>query len=277
MIMGILNVTPDSFSGDGGDNFNSLEDAVRSARAMVDAGAHIIDVGGESTRPGAAVVPPEHELARVIPVIRALRESGMDDVTISIDTRKAVVARAAVEAGADWINDVSGGEFDAGMLAAAAELMAPIVLMHMKGTPETMNSLVDYTSVLDDVTGHLVARRRAAQEAGVPAWNIVLDPGIGFAKKLDENMALLRHCPEMVNRLSPSPVLVGASRKRFLRTILGESDARRTVFGNAAVTTAVAAAGVDIVRVHDVQAMAQTARVSDQIYRRSPKGGSAAT
>merc|ERR1719401_240403 len=130
--------------------------------------------------------------------------------------------------------------------------------------------MISYGSVVDEVRDHLIARRRAAEAAGVPAWNIVLDPGIGFAKKLDENMALLRHCPEMVNRLSPSPVLVGASRKRFLRTILGESDARRTVFGNAAVTTAVAAAGVDIVRVHDVQAMAQTARVSDQIYRRSP-------
>lgn len=271
LVMGILNVTPDSFS-DGGENLQ-LDDAIASAQAMVDAGAHIIDIGGESTRPGAVEVPPEQEAARVVPLVAALRaRAGFDDVTLSVDTRKSVVARHAVEAGADWINDVSGGGFDPEMLRTAAELMAPIVLMHSRGTPETMNDMVRYDSLLEDVIRHLLERRRAAQEAGVPSWNIILDPGIGFAKKLEENLAILGRCPELVEALRPSPVLIGASRKRFLSTILGESDPKATVFATAATTASATAAGVDVVRVHDVREMAQTARMSDEIFRRRIRG-----
>lgn len=269
LVMGVLNVTPDSFS-DGGDHVK-LEDAVAAAKEMVGAGAHIIDVGGESTRPGAAEVPHEMEIGRVVPIIRAIRSEGLN-VTVSVDTRKAVVARAAVEAGADWINDVSGGEFDPDMLPTAAELMAPIVLMHMRGLPENMNSARHYELLLSEVTEHLAARRRAAEEAGVPSWNILLDPGIGFAKGMDHNLQLLRNCASLVQSLRPSPVLVGASRKRFLGTILGEPDAKKRVFGNAATVAASVAGLADIVRVHEVREMAQTARVCDCIYRNCVAG-----
>eukprot|EP00440_Ansanella_granifera_P043536 gb/GFBE01047190.1/.p1 GENE.gb/GFBE01047190.1/~~gb/GFBE01047190.1/.p1 ORF type:complete len:482 (+),score=68.81 gb/GFBE01047190.1/:1-1446(+) len=267
LIMGILNVTPDSFS-DGGDNFKT-EDAVKTAKAMIAAGAHILDVGGESTRPGSAEVAAVEEAERVVPVIRSIREAGLD-VTISVDTRKASVARAAIEAGADWINDVSGGEFDPDMLREAAELMAPIILMHMKGTPQTMTSLASYDCVVTEVADHLMARRSAAERAGVPRWNVALDPGVGFAKTFEHNLLLLRHCGDLVSRLQPSPLLVGASRKRFLGTILDEPDAKKRVFGNAATTAIAAAAGADMVRVHEVKEMAQTARVCDRVYRPSP-------
>jgi len=264
LIMGILNATPDSFS-DGGDHLK-VEDAVAAARAMHEGGAHIIDVGGESTRPGAAEVHVEEEINRVVPVIRAIRDAGLE-VTISVDTRKAAVASAAVEAGADWINDVSGGEFDSNMLSTAAKTMAPIVLMHMKGTPETMKSLATYSSLLADVENHLRKRRAAAEAAGVPSWNIIIDPGVGFAKTMDHNLLLLRQCGDMVKHLAPTPVLLSASRKRFLGTILDEPDAKRRVFGNAATTAAAVAGHVDIIRVHDVREMAQTALVSDRIFR----------
>eukprot|EP00401_Gymnodinium_catenatum_P014793 CAMPEP_0117517330 /NCGR_PEP_ID=MMETSP0784-20121206/31557_1 /TAXON_ID=39447 /ORGANISM="" /LENGTH=483 /DNA_ID=CAMNT_0005313209 /DNA_START=108 /DNA_END=1555 /DNA_ORIENTATION=- len=264
LIMGILNATPDSFS-DGGDNFK-VEDALSTAQAMVEAGAQILDVGGESTRPGAADVIADEEIRRVVPIVRAIRAKNLN-VTISVDTRKAAVARAAVAAGADWINDVSAGEYDADMLAAAAELMAPIVLMHMKGTPQNMNSLATYCSVVREVSDHLQDRRRAAERVGVPSWNIILDPGIGFAKTARHNLLLLRHCASLVEQLRPSPVLIGASRKRFLGGILGEPDAKRRVFGNAATTVAAVAGAADVVRVHEVHEMVQTAKVSDCIYR----------
>lgn len=266
LIMGILNVTPDSFS-DGGELLDPAA-ALAAAREMISAGAMILDIGGESTRPGAPLVPVDEEIRRVIPVISALRAAGID-TTISVDTRKAAVARAAVEAGADWINDVSGGEFDPEMLPTAAELLVPIVLMHMRGTPETMNSLASYDNVVEEVVQQLLLRRSAAEAAGVPSWNILLDPGIGFAKAQEHNLQLLRHAGELVERLKPSPVLVGASRKRFLGTILDEPDARKRIFGNAAVTAVLALAGVDVVRVHEVREMAQTALVCDEILQRS--------
>mmetsp|Transcript_10990 Transcript_10990/g.25097 ORF Transcript_10990/g.25097 Transcript_10990/m.25097 type:complete len:476 (+) Transcript_10990:80-1507(+) len=265
LVMGILNATPDSFS-DGGDHLE-VEAAVAAAVDMVTAGADILDIGGESTRPGAAEVPPEEEIKRVAPVVKALRECGIT-ATISVDTRKAAVAKAAVEAGADWINDVSGGEFDPDMLRTAAELMAPVVLMHMRGTPATMKSLTTYDrGVTEEVMEQLEARRRAAEAAGVATWNIMLDPGIGFAKEFEHNLELLRRCGEMVERLQPAPILIGTSRKRFIGTILNEPEPKKRVFGNAATVTASIAGNADIVRVHEVLEMVQTARVSDKIYR----------
>jgi dihydropteroate synthase/2-amino-4-hydroxy-6-hydroxymethyldihydropteridine diphosphokinase len=266
LIMGILNATPDSFS-DGGDHLD-VGNALTAARTMVAGGAHILDVGGESTRPGAAEVPVDDEIGRVVPVIRAIRAEALD-VTISIDTRKAAVARAAVNAGADWINDVSGGEFDADMFKVAAELMAPIVLMHMKGDPKTMNSMAQYESVVEDVCNHLVNRRQAAESSGILSWNILVDPGIGFAKNMTYNLHLLRECSSLVQRLQPSPVLLSSSRKRFIGTILNEPDPKRRQFGNAATTAAAIAGGADVVRVHEVKEMAQTALVCDSIYRNS--------
>lgn len=270
LIMGILNVTPDSFS-DGGD-FVSVPAAVDEAAAMVADGAHIVDIGGESTRPGAEEVPTEEEVQRVVPVVKAIRERGLD-VTISVDTRKAAVAQAAVEAGADWINDVSGGEFDPEMLPTIAALGVPCVLMHMRGTPETMKSLAKYDDVVREVVEELLARRAAGAAAGIAAWNLMLDPGLGFAKTGAHNLSLLKACGDMVDCLQPSPVLIGASRKRFLGEILGEPDAKRRVFGTAATTAAAVVGRADIVRVHDVRAMAQTAKVSDHIFR----GGAAAS
>lgn len=264
LVMGILNVTPDSFS-DGGDHL-VLDDAIAGAKSMLEAGADILDIGGESTRPGAEEVAVEKEIGRVVPVIRAIRER-LGSVTISVDTRKAAVARAAVEAGADWINDVSGGEFDAEMLATAAELMAPIVLMHSRGTPQTMTSLTKYHDVVIEVGEWLAGRRSQAEAAGVLAWNVVLDPGVGFAKTFEHNLALLRSCGSLVERLSPSPMLVGASRKRFLGSILDEPDAKKRVFGNAACVAASVSGNCDIVRVHEVREMSQTAKVCDCIYR----------
>ncbi|CAK9032537.1 Dihydropteroate synthase (DHPS) (Dihydropteroate pyrophosphorylase), partial [Durusdinium trenchii] len=206
----------------------------------------------------ASEVPLDEELKRVVPVIQGIREAGLE-ATISIDTRKASVARKALEAGADWINDVSGGEFDPQMLTVASEFLAPIVLMHMKGTPETMNSLATYSeAVVTEVGDYLLTRRRAAEAAGVPSWNIILDPGIGFAKTLEHNLSLLRHCGELVAKTQPSPLLVGASRKRFIGTILqdvsrneNEPDFKKRSFGNAAATAIAIAGGADLVRVHE--------------------------
>ena len=178
------------------------------------------------------------------------------------------MAKAAVQAGADWINDVSAGEFDSEMFTVAAVMLAPIVLMHMKGTPDTMNSMAKYSNVVEEVTTHLVARRNAAEAAGVPSWNIILDPGIGFAKNLEHNISLLQGCAGLVANMRPSPILVGASRKRFLGTILDEPDAKKRTFGNAAVTAISIAGEVDILRVHEVREMAQVARVCDRVYRR---------
>lgn len=264
LIMGILNTTPDSFS-DGGD-FIDPTVATEHAAAMVEAGADIIDIGGESTRPGSADVSVEEEIRRVVPVIQAIRERGLD-ITISVDTRKSSVAKAAVESGADWINDVSGGEFDTEMLPTAAALAVPIVLMHMRGTPATMQNLTQYDDVVKEVGDHLAVRRAAALQLGIPAWNVLLDPGVGFAKKGAQNLELLRRCRELVERVQPTPVLIGASRKRFIGDILGEPEAKHRTFGNAAATSAAIVGRADVVRVHEVKEMVQTAKVCDYIYR----------
>lgn len=265
LIMGILNVTPDSFS-DGGHYNGAVEEAVEHALSMVEEGATVIDVGGESTRPGAQEVTAETEIGRVVPVITELRQRNAQ-VTISVDTRKASVARAAVEAGADWVNDVSGGRFDCEMLRTVADLMVPIVLTHSRGTPETMNSMINYENIVADVVEDLRRMRSDAESVGVPLWNIILDPGLGFAKKADENLALLRGGSELVANLWPSPVLIGASRKKFVGALVGEPSPHRRAFGDAAVAAAAVAAGADFLRVHEVRAQMQATAVSDAIFR----------
>lgn len=269
LIQGILNATPDSFS-DGGDCATPGVGLAR-AEAMVAAGADVIDVGGESTRPGSAEVGVEEEIGRVVPIIRAIREKQLN-VAVSVDTRKARVASAAVEAGADWINDVSGGEFDSEMLTTAAKLGVPIILMHMRGTPATMQSMASYKDVVAEVGDYLLQRRDAALQAGVAAWNILLDPGIGFAKTTEHNLAILRRCRDLTERLRPSPVVIGASRKRFVGEILEEPVAKKRTFGNAATTAAAVVGLADVVRVHDVLEMSQTAKVCDRIYRQPGPG-----
>ena len=246
-IMGILNVTPDSFS-DGGD-FLARDVALRHALAMQADGADIIDIGGESTRPGAALVPDALEAARVVPVIATLR--AQSDIAVSIDTRKAAVAQAAVAAGAGLINDVSAMTWDARMVRVAADTGRPVCLMHAQGDPATMQAAPRYDDVLLDVYDHLAARVAFAEAAGIPRDRIVVDPGIGFGKTMDHNLALLRRL-SLFHALGCA-VLLGASRKRFIGTITGRDLAQDRVAGSLSVTLAGIAQGVQIHRVHDTK------------------------
>ena len=243
-VMGILNVTPDSFS-DGGC-FVDPDRAVEHALAMEAAGAAIIDVGGESTRPGAENVPVEVELDRVLPVIEALRAKLKSP--ISIDTRKAVVASAALDEGAAIVNDVSGLMFDRAMPQAVARAGAALVLMHMRGTPATMNRLARYRDVVAEVRAFLERQARAAIAAGVRRSRIIVDPGLGFAKNARQNLELMGGLSRIC--ALGYPVLVGASRKRFVRAVAGDSESD-LLFGLAAVNALAVAAGASIVRVHD--------------------------
>jgi len=252
--MGILNVTPDSFS-DGG-LYSSVPSAIAHAHRMVDEGADVIDVGGESTRPGAEEVPADEEVRRVAPVVEAVAALG---VAVSVDTRKAPVARAALDAGAIAVNDVSGGVFDPEMLPLVAERGCDVVLMHMRGSPQTMDSLVGYADVVAEVGEELSRRVAAAVAAGVARERIWLDPGLGFAKSPDQSLELLARVD--VLRSLGHPVLVGPSRKRFVGHVTGGDPADR-LEGTAAAVAWCAMSGVEMVRVHDVGAMR---RVVDMI------------
>lgn len=250
-IMGILNVTPDSFS-DGGQ-FDAPDLALTHALAMQQEGAEIIDVGGESTRPGAAEVQIAEEIARTAPVIAAIR--AQSDVPISIDTRKSEVGLAAVEAGATLINDVAAFTFDPKLAAVAAEARIPVCVMHAKGSPETMQNDPTYDDVLLDIYDFLSARVAAAVAAGIARDQIIVDPGIGFGKTLEHNLTLLRGIA-LFHALG-CPVLLGASRKRFIGTIGGGKDASDRVSGSVAVALFAARQGVQILRVHDIFATKQ--------------------
>ena len=263
-LMGILNVTPDSFS-DGGE-YVSLEAAVDRARVMVDSGAAIIDIGGESTRPGAEPVETAEELRRVIPVIEAV--AAEVQVPVSIDTMKADVARAAVEAGALVVNDVSGLEADPEMVTTCVELDVAIVCMHMRGTPETMQDDPVYQDVVGDVASYLESRLDHLVSAGLPAERVVFDPGIGFGKTAAHNLDLLSSI-DRLHRVG-RPVLIGHSRKRFLSKLLGRSVEERTA-GTIGVAVALSGQGVEIIRVHDVAAVHDALvawRVVDERTRR---------
>ena len=223
VIMGILNVTPDSFS-DGGQFQDSVETAVARAQTLIAQGATILDVGGESTRPGAVEVSVTEELERTIPVLQAVRRID-PDIILSIDTRHAAVARAAVEAGADMVNDVSGGTHDPDMAGTVAELGVPWILMHMRGTPATMSSLTEYPDVVGHVATALMERSEwAAREYGIHRWRQVIDPGIGFAKDLRGNLLLLRNLGEIRSQAQGLPILIGTSRKGFIGKITGVTD-----------------------------------------------------
>ena len=245
-IMGILNVTPDSFS-DGG-LFLRPEAALMQARKMA-TGADILDIGGESTRPGAVEVLADEETARTAPVIAALRDGGLD-VPISIDTRKAAVAQAAFAAGATILNDVTALQFDPAMAAVAAASGCPVILMHSIATPETIQVDPHYDDVLLDVYDALAARLDAALAAGIPREKLAIDPGIGFGKTLQHNLTLLARL-SLFHNLGV-PVLLGASRKRFIGTISAESDAQKRLPGSLAVALGGVAQGMQMIRVHDV-------------------------
>lgn len=244
-IMGILNVTPDSFS-DGG-TLDGVAAAVGRAAQMAEA-SDILDVGGESTRPGAEFVSVREEIERTAPVIRAIRDAGIS-TPISIDTRKAAVAEAAISAGADMVNDVSALTFDSDMAGLVAEAAVPICLMHAKGTPDTMQSGPRYDDVMAEVMDHLAERIDFAAAAGIPKARMITDPGIGFGKTLQHNMSLLRGLADFHSL--GCPILLGASRKRFIGTISGEETASERSPGSIAVALHGVSQGVQILRVHD--------------------------
>ncbi|MEO1013859.1 MAG: dihydropteroate synthase [Pseudomonadota bacterium] len=244
-IMGVVNVTPDSFS-DGG-RFASPEAAIDHAMRLVEQGADVLDIGGESTRPGAELVPEHQEMDRVLPVIEGV--CARTRTPVSIDTRKAAVARDAIAAGAQIWNDVSALTFDGDSLAMAASLRAEIVLMHAQGDPKTMQDAPAYKDVVEDVLSFLSGRIEACLEAGVDRSRIMIDPGIGFGKTTAHNVALLR----ALSRFSElAPVLLGASRKRFIAALDREGPATERIGGSIAAALIGAAAGVSMVRVHDV-------------------------
>jgi dihydropteroate synthase len=262
-IMGILNVTPDSFS-DGG-KFNTTSAALTQAQAMVAAGADIIDIGGQSTRPGAEQISLQAELDRVLSVLELLRP--LVDVPISVDTTRAEVAKAAIIAGADIVNDISAGTFDPQMLPTVASLNVPIVLMHIRGNPQTMQKLTDYEDLITDIYNFLSEKITDATLAGIDKNKIIIDPGIGFAKNHQQNLEIFRHLRSL--KTLNSPILVGASRKSFIGNILNQPDPQARVWGTAAACCAAIFNGADILRVHDVQEMQEVTLVADAIFRNS--------
>lgn len=257
-VMGVLNVTPDSFS-DGGEH-DDIDRAVRRALSMVEEGADIVDIGGESTRPGAEPVDEALELERVLPVIEALRPR--TGAVISIDTVKPGVMRAACAAGADLINDVRGLR-EPGALAAAAETGAGVCLMHMQGRPRTMQSSPTYSDVVLDVRDFLTERIETCVRAGIPRERLVVDPGFGFGKNLAHNLALLRRLPELVE-LGP-PLLVGVSRKSMFAHLLGDIPAKERLPASLAAAAIAVTRGARLVRVHDVAATRQAVDIAWEV------------
>jgi dihydropteroate synthase len=257
--MGILNVTPDSFS-DGGHR-TDLSASIDAGLAMAEAGADIVDVGGESTRPGADQVSADLEQQRVLPVIGALAAAG---IRVSVDTRNAATMRAAVAAGAMIVNDVSGLSHDPLSPDTVAGLGCPVVLMHMRGTPATMNARADYRNVVAEVRAELSDRIDAAIQAGVRPERIAVDPGIGFAKKAAHSIAVLRGLPELASL--GYPILVGVSRKSFIGTLSAEPRANRRLGGSLAAALFAVLRGGSILRVHDVQETVQALRVWHTLF-----------
>jgi len=255
--MGILNVTPDSFS-DGG-KYGTVGAAVAQAEKMLADGADIIDIGGESTRPGSEPVPASEQIRRVVPVIEAIKGLS-SNLLISIDTTLAEVAEAAMGAGADLINDVSGGTGDAKMLTLAARLGAPIVLMHNQGTPKTMQDNPYYDEVVGEVVAILRERVEAALAAGIKKDRIIIDPGIGFGKRRQDNIDLLAHLDAFVGL--GFPVLLGTSRKRFMGSLCHVEEPVELVTATAVTTALGVMAGVKLFRVHDVKENRQAADVA---------------
>ena len=258
LLMGILNVTPDSFSDAG--QFFDHEAAVQRASAMIAAGADLLDIGGESTRPGADPVPAAVELKRVIPVIEAIRRQS--DIPLSIDTTKAEVARRALDAGADLVNDVSALRFDERMVDLVAGSGAPLILMHMQGTPRTMQEHPVYASLFSEIIAFLEERIRFATVHGIARDQLIIDPGIGFGKNLRHNLLLIRNL-ELFHCLD-RPLLLGTSRKRFIGTILERPVTEREI-GTAVVHSFAIAAGVHLLRTHDVAWHRQVALMGDAV------------
>ena len=258
LIMGILNITPDSFS-DGG-KYSDLKAALSHVELMISEGADIIDIGGESTRPGSDSVSATEQIHRVIRVIKAIRCQLNYPVLISIDTTSSAVAKAALDAGATIINDVSAGKNDPALLTLAAQMNAEIILMHSQGTPKTMQDKPYYKNVMQEVISDLTIQITAALNAGIKKENIAIDPGIGFGKRKQDNLDLLAHLDTLV--ALGFPVLLGTSRKRFMGSICSESEPSELVTATAVTTALGVIAGVQLFRVHDVKENWQAANVA---------------
>jgi dihydropteroate synthase len=259
-----LNVTPDSFS-DGG-RFATVNAALDRSIQMVISGVDIIDIGGESTKPGATPVDEATELARVIPVIGGIRQyPDTQHIPISIDTTKASVARSAIAAGADIVNDVSGGQFDENMFETVAQLGVPYVLMHMRGTPATMTQMSEYDDVVGEILAFFETQIDRAVNAGIDRSQMIIDPGIGFAKQYQQSIEIIRHLDRF--EILDLPLLVGVSRKSFIGKILNQPDPERRLWGTSAACCAAIARGADILRVHDVAEMVDVSRVADAMFR----------
>jgi dihydropteroate synthase len=263
LVMGVLNVTPDSFS-DGGQFF-SLERAVAHAEQMVNEGADLIDVGGESTKPGSEFVSEEEELRRVIPVIERL--AGISSVPISIDTTKSSVARAALEAGAEIVNDISGLRFDPQIADEVATAKAGLILMHSRGTPKTMHHLPPVDNVMKEVIDGLRESISLALRRGVASQSIAIDPGIGFGKTAEQNLGLIANLEQLAREFSDFPIVIGTSRKSFIGRLLNNAPADQRLFGTLASTVVATMNGANIVRVHDVKAAVDALLIVDAIAR----------
>jgi dihydroneopterin aldolase/2-amino-4-hydroxy-6-hydroxymethyldihydropteridine diphosphokinase/dihydropteroate synthase len=267
-VMGILNVTPDSFS-DGG-NSSSLDTALGNALKMISNGADVIDIGGQSTAPNRPEITAEEEISRVVPIIQAIRAINAT-IPISVDTFRSKVAQAAIEAGADLINDVSGGNRDPEMLTVMATSRVPVCLMHMRGNSATMQQLVNYKgNLLTSIRDELSTSISNAIARGIFRWNISVDPGIGFAKDVMQNFEILRNLSSLTisgSLLEGMPILVGVSRKSFIGKVTNQEIASERTFGSAAATTASILGGAAIVRVHDVKEMKEVCLVSDSLIK----------
>jgi dihydropteroate synthase len=267
LIMGVLNVTPDSFSDAG--EFFGVDEATQQGERMAAEGAEIIDVGGESTRPGAEAISVDEELARVIPVITRLREKLSALISISIDTSKAEVARAAIEAGAAIINDVTAGRGDSGIFALAAENKAGLILMHMQGTPRTMQTAPHYEDVVGEVANFFRQQYQRALECGVDAMAIAFDPGIGFGKTVEHNLALLADLPRL--RVHDRPLVIGVSRKSSLGKMIGSNAMEDRLAPTIAFTALLRERGANVLRVHDVKENVAALRVTEALLKATAK------
>ncbi len=261
-IMGILNITPDSFS-DGGHYFDETS-AINKALQMIEDGADIIDIGGESTRPGSEPVPVEEELRRILPVIKAI--AGEIKIPVSIDTYKSEIAKRALDAGASMVNDISGLRFDPEMAKVVSDYKVPVVIMHIKGSPKIMQHKPVYDALIPEIMEYLRQSITIAREAGISDDIIMIDPGLGFGKTFEHNLGIIHNLHEFT--LLEKPVLIGPSRKAFIGKILGDVPPEERLEGTAAAVAISIMNGANIVRVHDVKEMAKVARVADAIKRK---------
>lgn len=262
-IMGVINITPDSFS-DGG-MYNSLKKGLAHAEKLIEEGADILDIGGESTRPFSKPVPLEKELNRVVPLVKKIRK--ITDIPISIDTTKAPVAKAALESGASMINDISAMSFDSEMTEVAKNFNVPAILMHIKGTPENMQKNPQYKDLIDDIISYFLKKIAVAVEKGIKKEKLILDPGIGFGKTMEHNLVIINNLKQLKDEFG-LPILIGTSRKTFIRKILEKDDLPNhpdVITGSVASVCAAILHGADIVRVHDVKETKAAVQIIDAL------------